>query len=147
MPIVRFYWPHFGPKHATPVLRPAFSKFPHQLRSLFNRSKITKIHRHLKKKRDTLMLFPFLYYSRSSIKNRLYLFPDQNSSKPYPSGLYSPVWLKQGKYSPPPPLHTLPGTLRPSDNTILKERAHELQKRYSAETHREFLTNKILDFL
>ena len=58
------------------------------------------------------MLFPFLYFSRSSIKNRLYLFPDQNSSKPYPSGLYSPVWLIQGRYSPPPTLHTLPGTLR-----------------------------------
>lgn len=94
------------------------------------------------------MLFPFLCFSRSSIKNRLYLFPDQNSSKPYPSGLYSPVWLIQGRYSPPPPppLHTLPYQ-GPSDNTILKERAHELQKRYSAETHREFLTNKILDFL
>lgn len=91
------------------------------------------------------MLFPFLYYSRSSIKNRLYLFPDQNSSKPYPSGLYSPVWLIQGRYSPPPP-RFIP-CQGPSDNTILKERAHELQKRYSAETHREFLTNKILDFL
>lgn len=81
------------------------------------------------------MLFPFLCFSRSSIKNRLYLFPDQNSSKPYPSGLY-----------PPPPPRFIP-CQGPSDNTILKERAHELQKRYSAETHREFLTNKILDFL